>query len=103
MVSRAKYEKAKNAAREWAKLLDESNEKILSLQEENKRLAREKTQPDEKTLSLLSDLREKCNNLERDKIIFTGRIQQLEESRKELQERYQELKQDYRELQKSGK
>ena len=40
------------------------------------------------------------STLQREKILFEGRIQQLEEVRRDLKERYDELKQDYREQRK---
>ena len=52
----------------------------------------------------LSEIEEKYKDkiavLEREKLLFEGRIQQLEEARKDLQERYSDLKQDFREQQR---
>lgn len=41
--------------------------------------------------------KDKISKLEREKLLYEGRIQQLEEARKDLQDRYCELKQDMRE------
>ena len=69
------------------------------MEKENTRL-REK-------IKLLKEQQEKLNNdiakLERDKILADGKIQQLEETNRDLRERYSELRQDMRELQGSTK
>lgn len=44
--------------------------------------------------------KDKITHLERDKLLMEGKIQQLEDAKKDLQERYNDLKQDYRELTK---
>jgi predicted RNase H-like nuclease (RuvC/YqgF family) len=44
--------------------------------------------------------KDKIAKLERDIILRDGKIQQLEDSRRDLQERYQELKTDFREQRK---
>jgi len=53
----------------------------------------------------ISELEEKYKNkivlLERDKLLSDGRVQQLEEARKDLQERYKDLKDDLRSYQQS--
>jgi predicted nuclease with TOPRIM domain len=74
-VSVSKYRKAKDALHEWHRLYTEQLEKN-------------------------ADLPNKIANLERDKILLEGRVQQLEDSCKDWKERYTELKQDYRDMQK---
>lgn len=45
----------------------------------------------------------KIAGLEREKLLSEGKIQQLEDTRKDLQERYNDLKQDFREQQRWGR
>ena len=74
--------------------LDKS--KLHNLEEENNSLK-------ESAKKFQKELRElKYHNatLERDLILKDGKIQQLDESRKDLKERYRELKEDFREQQK---
>lgn len=109
-VSRDKYERAKEAARAWhnelIKLQDEQ-QKYTHLEEENKSLAqtirelkRELSDRDKAASETEQKYKDKIASLERDRLLFEGRIQQLEEARRDLQERYNELKQDFREHQK---
>jgi len=122
-VSRNKYEKAKDAAKTWFNLLNETQNKLEKLQAENNHLLAETERwkklseqlpdlDDTKNLSKtvkalkkqLLETEEKYKNkismLEREKILSDGKVQQLEEARKDLQERYNDLKQDFREQQK---
>jgi hypothetical protein len=46
--------------------------------------------------------KDKIAILEREKLLSDGKIQQLEEARKDLYERYNDLKQDFREQQRWG-
>ena len=80
-VSREKYERAKTTILEWSRKFEEAS------REHRKQI---------------SDIEEKYRNqiaqLERDKILLEGRVQHLEEARKDLQERYSELKADFRQM-----
>lgn len=111
-----KYERAKEAARKWHALLEETREENARLLEEVvkwKKIC--ENLPDEeeikdlnRTVKILKkenrDLEEKYSQknavLEREKILLEGRVQQLEEANRDLRERYADLKQDYREQQK---
>jgi chromosome segregation ATPase len=76
--------------------LDEENKKELAfLKAENKSLKKQLKEMDEK-------YKDKIFLLERDKILSDGKIQQLEEVKKDLQERYKELRQDMREINKKN-
>lgn len=127
-VRREKYDKAKQAAREWHNLYKESENKINKLLEEQKKLQSEvlrwkklseelpdndqvddletENKEQRKTIrNLKKDLhnmdekyKTQIAHLEREKILFEGKIQQLEDARKDLRERYRELKEDYRQL-----
>jgi len=108
----SRFQLARQSARSWHAKYIEASQTNQSLQSE---LARWKTLaeqlPDEDQakdfLRQIKDLkrqlrdteeksRDKIAQLERDKLLLEGRIQQLEESRKDLQERYSELKDDFR-------
>ena len=141
LVSRRKYEKAKDAAISWHELYEQSQEQLYVLKEENNslstinkelknRLSKQRSEidrwkklsenlPDPELLEelevenkqyrqenrkLKKDIRilkEKYKDhvarLEREKLLSDGKIQQLEEAKKDLRERLNDLKQDYRE------
>ncbi len=115
----SKYEKAKNAARSWYNMYMETKEELEKINNENTKLQAEiqrwkklsEDLPDPELESEYKTLKkqfseseekykDKIARLEREKILSEGKIQQLEEARKDLQERYSELKQDFREQQK---
>lgn len=125
-VSREKYEKAKDAATIWHEKYTEAlknaeyyqseterwkgmvsqlpdTQTVEDLEAENRKLSKNLRQ----TTKQLHDVEEKYSDkiarLEREKLLAEGKIQQLEEARKDLQERYNDLKQDYREQQRWGK
>lgn len=129
-VSREKYEKAKNAAVTWHEKYTNSQDQlsalkaqIITLKKESERWRKlseelpdndlfEELENDNKGFrheirTLKKNLTETekkysviITKLERDKMLSDGRIQQLEETKKDLKERYADLKQDYRELQR---
>lgn len=138
-VSREKYEKAKEAAKAWYDILEETKDKLNEsdakmerVVEENKKLQIESERwkklseqlPDpnlvedleteNKNLSKMvkslkkqlceveEKYKDKIARLEREKILSEGKIQQLEDARKDLHERYNDLKQDFREQQRWG-
>jgi predicted nucleic acid-binding Zn-ribbon protein len=131
-VSRDKYEKAKEAAVVWYNKLSQSKMDNIQLIDEVKRLGTEcerwkklseqlpdpniveELQNENKTLSKtvrslkkqVGEMEEKYKDkiaiLEREKLLSDGKIQQLEEARKDLYERYNDLKQDFREQQRWG-
>lgn len=111
-----KYELAKESARSWHRKYTElQSEYELLSQNSQQEIARWKALaedlPDHETvnehLKQIKSLRrqlhdneekyqDKIAKLEREKLLLEGRIQQLEEGRKDLQDRYNELKEDYR-------
>lgn len=111
-----KYEKAKEAARKWHALLEESKAENERLKQEVltwKRLC--ESLPDEEEVkdlnrtikNLKKELRDSYDKhsqkialLEREKILLEGKVQQLDDTNRDLRERYADLKQDYREQQK---
>jgi archaellum component FlaC len=118
-----KYEKAKEAARAWHHMLEIKKKENKELQAELERWKKLSNElPDHSTVQdlenenknhiktiktlkkQLSEIEEKYKDkialLEREKLLAEGRIQQLEEARKDLQERYSDLKQDFREQQR---
>lgn len=130
-VRRDKYEKAKEAAKAWYNILNETEEKLENSQDQVDRLIEEnhelqtemerlKKIPDpdlenqnknlSKTIRNLNKqlleteekYKDKIVKLEREKLLSDGKIQQLEDARKDLQERYNDLKQDFREQQRWG-
>jgi len=130
-VSREKYERAKKAVISWYNTAQKlklevgvANSEVFDLQSKLKKSQQEiNLLPDSQTLEDLeiknkeqnrtirnltkqiSELEEKYKNkivlLERDKLLSDGRVQQLEEARKDLQERYKDLKDDLRSYQQS--
>jgi DNA repair exonuclease SbcCD ATPase subunit len=131
-VNRDKYEKAKEAAKAWYNILEDTKNKLEDLQAENetlkiecerwKKLSEQLPDPNMvqdlenenknlvKTAKALKKqvseseekYRDKIAKLEREKLLSEGKIQQLEEARRDLQERYNDLKQDFREQQRWG-
>lgn len=122
-VSRERYEKAKEAAKiwhtmlckvqedndnfqveleKWKKLCSELPDKVIleELESSNKNLSKLVKSLKKQLLDNEENYKNKIANLEREKLLYEGRIQQLEETRKDLQERYNELKQDFREQQR---
>ena len=110
---KTKYEKAKYAVREWYSRLEKANNTINILTAEVsrwKKLSEQLPDPIEieelqhtihelkKQLSDMEDIyKDKITHLERTKLLNEGKIQQLEDAKRDIQERYVELKQDYRE------
>ena len=92
MTTREKYEKAKHAARVWNEQYVQKCSELAHLET----IVKDFAQKEDKLL-------EKISRLEREKLLCDGRIQQLEEARKDIQERYNELKQDFRELMRGQK
>jgi len=115
-------EETKNRLDETLKELETSREEIKSVKNDNvalkeelkkwKRLSEDLPDPNEMEEVLLENktlnktiremkkqeekYKDKLSQLERDKLLSEGKIQQLEEARKDMYERYNELKQDYR-------
>jgi DNA repair exonuclease SbcCD ATPase subunit len=123
----SKYEKAKESARTWYLLFQEAKENLENAENEIRKLRSDverwkKLSEQLPDPSIVQDLeqenrkiikslkkqlyeteekyKDKVAKLEREKILYEGKNQQLEEARKDLQERYSELKQDYREQQR---
>lgn len=138
-VNRDKYEKAKEAAKAWHNILEETKHKLTQTQLENEQLLEEMKilrldcdrwkklseqlpdpnivedlETENKNLSKVvrslkkqsaeseEKYKDKIARLEREKLLSEGKIQQLEDARKDLQERYNDLKQDFREQQRWG-
>lgn len=110
-VSREKYERLKMAIYEWNTKYKEEKEKnnILNQRiqelEKDLELSRDKEDQEIKTLKRAfneaeNKYKDRISHLERDKLLMEGKIQQLEDAKKDLHERYNDLKQDYRELSK---
>lgn len=118
-----KYKVAKDACKKWEKeytrVVEENNilkqdverwkklsenlpdiQTVDDLTEENRTLTKTvkmlKKELENLNLKYEDKYRDKINTLEREKIIYEGKIQHLEETKKDLQERYNELKSDYR-------
>jgi t-SNARE complex subunit (syntaxin) len=125
-VHREKYERVKEAAIAWKNKYDEAQTKIGLLQSDVDRWKKMAEQlPDPNLIAELetenrelnrtvraqkkqiSDIEEKYKDrvaqLEREKLLADGKIQQLEEAKQDLLERYKDLKQDYREQQRGQK
>ena len=96
-----KYEKARNAAKEWHRMYDElreeTSQKVFELEEQNKQMLKTVHKYKKQLKDIEDAHKEKIFSIEKEKILLEGRIQQLEDGKKELQERYNDLKQDYRE------
>uniref|UniRef100_A0A6C0EM78 Uncharacterized protein n=1 Tax=viral metagenome TaxID=1070528 RepID=A0A6C0EM78_9ZZZZ len=116
---RHKYERAKEAATTWYQKYQDLQEQIDELKEENRDLKREKEErPDEdfteeleaenkqlrhevrKLRKDLHDCKDRVAKLDRERLLSDGKIQQLEDAKKDLRERYNDLKQDFRESQR---
>ena len=76
-------------------LVDELELDNKSLRKENRMLRKENKVIEDKH-------RERFNKLERDLFVKDGKIQRLEDSKKDLKERYLELKEDWREERRSN-
>ena len=74
-------------------IINELENEIKILRKENKLLKRENTELYEKD-------KNKISQLERDIILKDGKIQRLEEAKKDMKDRYIELKEDFRECQR---
>jgi predicted nucleic acid-binding Zn-ribbon protein len=109
MTDRQKYEKAKLAVQTWyerAKELEarlENNEDLEELEEENKELRKTVKKLRKDIVRLEEKHKSDLAKFERDKILYEGKIQQLEDSKKDLKERYDDLRQDLRDQQKWNK
>jgi len=127
-VSRRKYNKLLDKSEKWVQKCDELSTRLDEVLDENNNLKRQIKQlksveiPDTDLMDELEsenknfrkELRnlrrqmkvneEKYKNriaqLDRDILLKDGKIQRLEEARKDLKERYTELKEDYREQQR---
>jgi archaellum component FlaC len=110
-VSREKYERVKMAVLEWHKKykkdIDEVNSEIERLNNElpiNQEIIKTQRKEIKHLKKYIENIDKKYKDeisvLERNKILMEGKIQQLEEFRKDLQERYNDVKQDLREHQK---
>lgn len=113
---REKYNQAKEVAQTWYEKFLEADTKAQDLMDEVERLKEltnnmeneEQVKHYERTIKKLKreyvekeeNYKNIISNLTREKILYEGRIQQLEEARKDLKERYDELKQDFREQRK---
>ena len=88
------------------KLLEEndtlSNNKELldELENENKIFRKDIRCLKKENKTLVEDYNKKLANLERDILLKDGKIQRLEEAKKDNKERYNELKEDFREQQR---
>jgi multidrug resistance efflux pump len=132
-VNREKYEKAKEAAKVWYEKLEEKKieleeaqknieyykaeaerwkhmvdqlpdtQTVEDLETENRKLSKNLRQANKQLHDSEEKYSDKIARLEREKLLAEGKIQQLEEARKDLQERYNDLKQDYREQQRWSK
>ena len=77
-------------------VVDELESEIKSLRKENRNLKKDN--------KLLEDnFRDKILQLERDLFVKDGKIQRLEDAKKDLNERYLELKEDWREEKRTNK
>ena len=119
-VSKEKYQKAKTVMNQWidqATQLKKENDQLHLEVERWKKLS--DVLPDPATVDDLENkiqryssmvktlnkqnseledkYRDRVAQLERENLLLQGRVQQLEEGRKDLQERYNELRQDMRE------
>jgi len=97
-VSREKYEKLKDIIQEWSEKyehLEAEYEAELECQKETKKTIKtlKKELEDSRT-----KYEKKICDLERDKILAESKLQQIEESRKDLKERYTELKEEYKSI-----
>lgn len=91
--------KLKGDVNRWKKLSEElpDSELVEELEAENKQHRREIRKLKKELHDTEDRYKDKIVSLEREKLLSDGKIQQLEEIRKDLKERYNELKQDYRE------
>jgi chromosome segregation ATPase len=86
----------------WKKCSEElpDTELVDELETENKNMRRQIRSLKKEIRSVEEKFKDRIAKLEREKLLSDGKIQQLEEARKDLKERYSELKQDYREQQR---
>lgn len=88
----------------WKKLSEQLPDPnmVEDLETENKNLSKTIRSLRKQLSEADEKYRDKIARLEREKLLSEGKIQQLEEARKDLQERYNDLKQDFREQQRWG-
>lgn len=88
----------------WKKLSEQLPDPnmVEDLENENKNLSKTIRNLKKQLSESDEKYRDKIARLEREKILSEGKIQQLEDARKDLQERYNDLKQDFREQQRWG-
>lgn len=102
---RKELEAEKKESIRWKKLSEElpDSQTLNDIEEENKELHRTIKSLKKQLKESEEKFKDKIAVLERDKILSDGKIQQLEESRRDLQERYRDLREDYRETTRGGK
>lgn len=88
----------------WKKLSEQLPDPNLveDLENENKVLSKTVKSLKKQLSEVEEKYKDKIARLEREKILSEGKIQQLEDARKDLHERYNDLKQDFREQQRWG-
>jgi DNA repair exonuclease SbcCD ATPase subunit len=88
----------------WKKLSEQLPDPnmVEDLENENKNLVKTVRALKKQVTELEEKYKDKIARLEREKLLSEGKIQQLEDARKDLQERYNDLKQDFREQQRWG-
>ena len=106
-VKREKYDTLKNKALRWKEKCDDNDIIILKLEEDIEKLKTEceKLKVSVKNISnekheLVQKHKDYITKVERDIILKDGKIQRLEDDRKDTKERYKELKEDFREQQR---
>lgn len=113
-VKKEKYDKAKHAVHAWHDKYEECKNERDALAQQLSELPNndlvdeyeaELSHLKKQIRSLKKELQnstkkytERITALEREKILYEGKIQQLEDGKTDLRERYHELKEDYREL-----
>lgn len=101
-VCKEEISKLKTEVNRWKKLSEElpDSELVEELESENKQHRREIRKLKKELHDMDDRYKDKIAKLEREKLLSDGKIQQLEEARKDMKERYNDLKQDYRESQR---
>lgn len=94
--------KLKSEVSRWKKLSEElpDSDLVEELEAESKQHRREIRKLKKENHDIEDKYKDRIAKLERERLLSDGRIQQLEEARKDLRERYNDLKQDYREQQR---
>ena len=118
-VHRDMYEKAKDAAKEWHRLLLEMTkekekaerelsqlktevERLKTTSVSPKRLEELETEYKRQLVNAEERYKDKVTVMERDRILLDAQIQRQEDALRDYKERYAELKQDYREERKKN-